>query len=288
MSDTIFVTGSTGNVGGNVLAALLEKGMKVRVDVRSKENVDLFSKRGVEVVNMDFNDPKSIESGLKGIEKVFSMTPFVPHLVELGLNFVEAAKKAGVKYIVRLSGMGADAPQPITLAGWHRAVEKAIESSGIAHTFLRPNSYMQNFIAFAADFIKTQNAFYLPQGDGKVSYVDVRDVGAVAVAALTDERHRGKAYTVTGPEALSGSEIAGIFSELTGRTINYVDVPEDAAAKGMREAGMPDALIDALLELYAINEAGYTATVSDAVEKATGRKATSFKQFANDFAAAFK
>jgi uncharacterized protein YbjT (DUF2867 family) len=288
MSETIFVTGATGNIGSNVVKELLAQGLKIRVDVRSRDKADIFVKQGIDTVAMDFNDPQSIESGLKGIEKVFSMSPLVPNMVQMGLNFVQAAKEAGVKHIVRLSGMGADAPQPITVGKWHREVEKAIEDSGIDYTFLRPNSFMQNYINYAAHTIKAQNAFYFPQGDGKMSYVDARDVAAVAATALTKEGYLRKAYTITGPEAVSNYDIANILSNVTGRTINYVDAPEEAARQGMKQAGMPDILINALMELYAVNKAGYTAEVTDAVEKVTGRKATSFSRFANDFVTAFK
>jgi uncharacterized protein YbjT (DUF2867 family) len=288
MSETIFVTGATGNIGGNVVRELLARNQKIKVDMRSKDKGEIFTKQGIATAVMDFNDPQSIEAGLAGIEKVFSMTPLVPGFIPMALNFVKAAKKAGVKHIVRLSGMGADALQPITVGKWHREIEKAIEDAGIDHTFLRPNSFMQNYINFAGHTIKTQSAFYFPQGDGKMSYVDARDVGAVAAVALTKDGHRNKAYTITGPDAVSNYDIAKILSTVTGRTINYVDVTEDAARNGMREAGVPDIMIEMLMELYAINKAGYTATVTDAVEKITGKKAISFRQFAADFAQAFK
>lgn len=288
MSEVVFVSGATGNIGSQVLKSLLSAGAKVRVDVRSKEKGTGFQKMGVEVVEMDLQNAGSIESALHGVEKAFSMSPLVPGIVEMGVNFAKAAKKAGVRYVVRSSGMGADALHPITLGKWHREAEKALENSGIPYTILRPNSFMQNYINFASQSIKNQNAFYFPQGDGKTSLVDVRDVGAVAAQLLLKGGHEGKAYTITGPTALSNHDIARIFSEVTGRTISYYDVPEEAARQAMKGLGVPDVIIESLLQLYAVNKAGHTADVTDTVEKITGKRATSFQQFAADFVGAFR
>ncbi|MBI5181466.1 MAG: SDR family oxidoreductase [Nitrospirae bacterium] len=288
MANTIFVSGATGNMGKEVVKQLVAKGARVRAGVHSKEKAGILKETGAEVVSVDLNNVKSVQTALEGVEKAFSLSPLVPNLAELSANFVKAAKLAGVKYIVRASGMGADSPQAITLGRWHREAEKTVESSGIAYTLIRPNSFMQNYINFAAHTIKSQNAFYFPQGDGKVSLIDVRDIAAVVVALLTKGGHEGKAYTLTGPEAVSNYQIAAILSRVTGRTINYVDVPEAAARQGMKEMGMPETIIEALLELYTIVKAGYTGAVSPAVEQITGRPPLSFEQFAKDHILFFK
>jgi uncharacterized protein YbjT (DUF2867 family) len=206
-------------------------------------------------------------------------------MVEMGALLVEEAKKAKVKHIVRLSVLGAGTVQ-IPIPRWHRQVEKLIEESGITYTFLRPNSFMQNFINFGYT-IKNQGAFYLPSGDSKVSYVDVRDIAAVAVKALIQNGHENKAYDITGPEVLSNHEVAEILSEVTGKKINYINVSDDDARNGMKMMGMPDWLINALIELYKITRSGFGADVSPVVEQITGRNPISFNQFAKDYAEAF-
>jgi uncharacterized protein YbjT (DUF2867 family) len=288
MSSPIFVSGATGNVGGEVVKQLVEKGMPVRAGVHSEHKAASLRNLGVEVVPVDFAETQSIVAALEGVEKAFSLSPLVPNLSEVGINFVKAARECGVKYIVRSSGLGADSPQAITLGRWHREVEKALEQSGIAYSVVRPNSFMQNYINLASPTIKSQNAFYFPQGDGEISLIDVRDVAAVVVVLLTEGGHERKSYDITGPEAISNYRIAEILSRVTGRKISYVDVPEDVARKSMKDMGMPDAIVEALLELSAIIKAGYTSAVSPAVEEITGRKATSFEQFADDFSEAFK
>lgn len=285
MTNTILVTGATGNVGSQVVQQLIAAGINPRVAVRSVKKADALKQAGAELVEMDLDKPETVQPAFEGVDKVFLVSPFVPNMVELAAILVEAAKKANLKQIVRLSALA----QPgITLSKWHGEVEKMIEDSGIPFTFLRPNGFMQNFTNSMADTIKTQNAFYMPVGDGKVSLVDTRDIAAVAVAALTNTGHEGKAYVITGPEALSNQQVASILSQVLGRTINYVDVPEDAARQGMQSAGMPDLLVNALLELYASYKAGQASTVSPAVEQVTGKTPISFEQFARDYAEVFQ
>jgi uncharacterized protein YbjT (DUF2867 family) len=124
-------------------------------------------------------------------------------------SLIEEAKKNGIKFIVKLSTMGADLEPGYTSGRLHRQVEKIIEESGIPYAFLRPNSFMQNFVTRSSQTIKNQNAFYLPAGDGKISFVDARDVAAVAVEVL-----------ITGPETLSHNQVAEILSEETDRKIS--------------------------------------------------------------------
>ncbi|MBW4665166.1 MAG: NmrA family NAD(P)-binding protein [Chroococcus sp. CMT-3BRIN-NPC107] len=210
-------------------------------------------------------------------------------MVELTAMMIEGAKRASVRHIVKLSALA----QPgIALSKWHSEMENAIAqartqdfaSSGIPFTFLRPNGFMQNFVTAMAGTIKAENAFYLNAGDGKVSFVDTRDIASVAVAALTTSGHEGQSYTITGSEALSHTQAAAILSQVLGRTINYVDVPEDAVRQGMQGAGMPEPTVNALLELYASYKAGQAAVLSPVVEQVTGKQPISFEQFVKDYA----
>jgi len=281
MSNTILVTGATGNVGSQVVQQLIASGVTPRVAVRSINKAESLTKAGAEPVEMDLNRPETVQSALTGVDKVFLVSPFVPNMVELTAILIEAAKRANVQQIVKLSALA----QPgIALSKWHSEMESAITSSGISFTFLRPNGFMQNFINAMAETIKSDNAFYLNAGDGKVSFVDTRDIASVAVAALITSGHEGQSYTITGAEALSHAETAAILSQVLGRTINYVDVPEDFVRQGMQGAGIPEPTVNALLELYASYKAGQAATVSPVVEQVTGKQPISFEQFVKDYA----
>jgi uncharacterized protein YbjT (DUF2867 family) len=212
--------------------------------------------------------------------------PFGPDRAAQAEAFVAAARAVGVERLVRQSAIGAGTG-PITFARWHGQVDDLIAGAGLAATVLRPTSFMQNYVNYAATTIRSQGAFYLPHGDCKVSVIDARDVAAVGVAALTEEGHAGKTYDLTGPQALSDREIAAILSEVLGWTITYHNVPDEAARAAMGELGLPDVLADALLELYGIERAGYVATITPTVEQVTGRPAHSFVAFAHDYRAAF-
>ena len=287
MSEIILVTGATGKIGSHVVKQLEAAGARVRAAVHSTNRASAMRANGTEQVEVELADRRSVAAALEGVAKLFVLLPLVPNLADLAGNVVEEAKKAGVKYIIHSSGMGADAPQPITLASWHRQAEEALRGSGIPHTILRPNSFMQNYVHFAGATIRSQNAFYLPCGDGRVSLVDVRDIAAVAASLLTKGGHEGRAYNVTGPEALSNYEVASIFSDVLGRGIAYVDVSEGQARHGMTDAGLPGWLVTVLLELYALQKAGYGAEVSSAVELITGRRPINFESFVRDHADAF-
>jgi len=288
MTDTILVLGATGNVGSQVVKELVEAGANVRAGVRSPQKAAALESDKVSLAEFDTNKPDTFDTAFADVDKVFLITPLIPNLVEVQTNLVAAAKKAGVKHIVKLSGMGAEVEPGVTMTRWHRAVEKAIEASGMSFTFVRPNGFMQNYSNFSGQTIKAGNAFYLPMGNGKVSHIDVRDIAAVAAVALTQDGHTGKAYEVTGPAAISNAEIAEIISTVVGRKINSVDVPEDAARQEMQKLGMPDSLVEANLELYGVYKAGYAAEVTPTVEQVTGKKTISFEQFAQDFITAFK
>lgn len=288
MTNTILVLGATGNVGSQVVKQLSAIGANVRAAVRSPRKAEALKGNGVSLTEFDTDKPETVQAAFQGVDKVFLLTPLLPNMVELSANLVEAAKKAGVKHIVKSSGMGAEAEPGITVTRWHRQTEKAIEASGIAFTFVRPNGFMQNYANFSGPSIKTQNAFYLPVGDGKVSYIDARDIASVATVALTQQGHEGKAYEITGSEALSNQEIAEIISQAVSRKINYVDVSEDAARSEMKQAGMPEVLVEATVELYDLYKAGYASEVTPAVEQVTGKKPISFEQFVRDYVDAFK
>ncbi|MDX5438258.1 MAG: hypothetical protein LPK03_13730 [Pontibacter sp.] len=127
----------------------------------------------------------------------------------------------------------------------------------------------------------------MPVGDGKVSYIDTRDIAAVAVEVLLSDEHKGKVYELTGPEALSHHEMAALLGETTGKQVDFVDVPEEAAREAMMSYHTPSSIADALLELYAAYKSGKSAMVTEAVQQVTGRPPHSFRQFAKDYQECF-
>jgi len=234
-----------------------------------------------EIVHVDYAKPETVHAALNGVEAVFTATPYAL-LPEVEVDLVAAAKKAGVKTIVKLSGQGADS-NPTSP---HGAVEVAVKNSGLAYTFLRPNFFMQNYVESAAATIKDHGAFYEPADDGKSSYIDTRDIASVAVKALTEKAYNGKGYTLNGGEALSRSEVAAEISKVASKPVKYVNVDDAALRKAM--AGTPQKLVDLMSVLMGYVRAGYTADTKSDLEAALGRKPITFAQFANDHASAWK
>ncbi len=285
MEKTVLVTGATGTVGRDVAKLLSKKGAAVRAGVRDQAKARKQFGADIALATFDFEDAASFPGALKGIEKVFLLPPLMPNQVEVANAFVDAAKLAGVRHIVKLSAIGADASPPYTFGKWHAASDQHVRESGLAFTFLRPNSFMQNFINY---FPPRDGTIYLPWGNGKASFVDSRDIAAVAAEALTSDEHAGKTYTLTGPAALGIAEVASILSETAGREINYVDVPESAARDGMLQAGLPQWQVEPLLELHVTNKQNRWTAVTADVEKVTGKAATAFAQFVRDHADSFR
>jgi len=280
----ILITGASGNVGREVLKQAAAAKLSIRSAYLSADKAK-EAPLGVETVLMDYAKPITIRAALEGIEKVFLVGPPAPNVAELEGSFANEAIKSGVKHIVKLSALGG---RKAIFPSLHRDSEEKIESLGIPYTFLRPNGFMQNFVNYNSSTIKTQNAFYAAQGNGAVSHIDIRDIASVAVKVLSGSGHEGKAYSLTGPEGLTNAQVAGKLSRVLGRIIHYVDVPPDDFQKSLLSAGVPEWSANALLDLQRLYREGGASSVDPAVEQLTGRKATSFDDFAYDYSVAFQ
>lgn len=282
MPETILVTGATGTVGSALVRALSNRDVCVRAGVHSIIKGDRLRHLNpdVQLVELDFARPDTLTVALTGADRAFLITPFSEDQVEASQRFIDAARAAGVRQVVRLSAMGAEAEPGIQLGRWHRAAEQYLAQSGLSYVVLRPNSFMQNFITYQGQSIREQGAIYQPLDDARLSYIDVFDVAEVAAAVLTADvaQHHGRAYSLTGPAAVSNHEVAAAIGQAAGRPVQYVPVPEESARQAMQ--GAPQWMIDCLMELNAVGRAGHAATVSPDVEHITGRPPRSVQEFA--------
>jgi uncharacterized protein YbjT (DUF2867 family) len=285
MSKPILVTGATGTIGRDVARLLSENGVSVRAGVRDQAKARKQFGSNIALAPFDFENEKAFSKALDGVEKVFLLPPLLPNQLEVMNTFVDAAKRAGVRHIVKLSAIGVDDETQPKAVKWHGANERHIRESGVAFTFLRPNSFMQNFITY---FAPRNGAIYLPWGNGTASFVDTRDIASVAAKALTSDGHGGRIYTLTGPATLGIAEVALILSEVTGREFKYVDVPEAAARDGMLQAAVPQWQVELVLELHAVNKQNRWSSVTSDIEKVTGTPPTDFAQFGRDHADKFR
>jgi len=280
----ILITGASGNVGKEVLKQIVQTGAQVRAAFQSVSKA-LAVPAGVEIVTLDFNQPETLRTALENVNRVFLVGPPTAQLPMLEQKAVDVIAQSDVRQLVKLSAMGSrDAIFPRQ----HAESEAYIQASGVPYTFLRPNGFMQNMANYNAPTINTQNAFYGTEGDGRVSQIDVRDVAAVAVKALTEDGHVGKAYTLTGPEALTNGQIAQILSDAIGREIKFVNLQPAQLKGALLSAGVPEWSADALLDLQRLYREGKAATVTRDVEQILGRKPISFPEFARDYKGAFE
>jgi uncharacterized protein YbjT (DUF2867 family) len=282
----ILVTGASGSVGGAVLAEVARSGQKYRAMYRSKADA-AKAPAGTDVVIADFADKGSLATALRGVESVYLVCSPIPDLVQLESNAVEASEAAGVRRVVLNSALGAG-DYGKSFPSWHRKVEDKLKATKMAHCILRPNSFMQNVLAFYAPSIRAQGAFYSGMGSARVSFLDVKDIAAVAAKALQGSAHDGKTYELNGPEALTYPELADKISRQTGVAARYVDIPVDAQRKAMLDQGMPEWQVNALLDLQVYYTAGAGGTVDGLLEKLLGRRPMTMDQFLKENTSEFR
>jgi uncharacterized protein YbjT (DUF2867 family) len=282
----ILITGASGSVGKAVLQEAIRKESKVRAMYRSKEEA-AKAPPGCEAVLADYADKQSLRKALNGVTSVYVVCSPIPQLVELESNMVDACKEAGVRHVVQNSALGAG-DYSKSFPSWHRKVEDKLKATGMSYTILRPNGFLQNIVAYNAPSIRAQGVFYAAMSDAKVCYLDVGDIAVVAVKALRGGAHTGKTYELNGPEAISNQELAKRISKVTGRTVNYVDIPESAQREAMLGLGMPEWQVTALLELQQYYKQGGGARTDGLLQKLIERAPVTLDQYLRDNAREFR
>jgi uncharacterized protein YbjT (DUF2867 family) len=281
----ILITGATGNNGREILRRLSGRGLPIRAMVR-KPNTWIEAMPDVNCVVADFDNETSLQKAIAGVDRAFLVTNSSERVEEQQTRFVRAAQTAGVKHIVYLSQLHASADSPLRFLRYHAAIEDALHSSGMAWTSLRPNLYMQGLLMIGKS-IASEGRFYAPAVDCRVSVVDVRDIADAAVSALTEDGHSGKVYNLTGPQALTFTEMASLLTQALGKPVSYVDIPEGAMRAALGKSGMPEWQADGLIEDFAHYRRNEATEISTGVEKVTGHLPTSFEHFARDFREGF-
>ena len=282
----ILVTGASGSVGKTVLQEVSKSGAKHRAMYRS-EGESAKAPVGTETVIADFAKKETLASALKGVDSVYLVCSPIPELVELESNMIDACVAAGVKQVVLNSAMGAG-DYDKSFPSWHRKVEEKLKSTRLGWTILRPNSFHQNVVAFFAPTIRTQGVFYSSMKDSRNSFIDVRDIAAVASRVLAGGAHLGKIYELNGPEALNYTELAEKISKLAGHEVNYVDIPLEAQRKAMMDQQTPEWLVTALLQLQEYYLSGKGGEVDGVVQGLLGRPAIRIEQFLAEVAGEFR
>jgi uncharacterized protein YbjT (DUF2867 family) len=285
-TNTVLVTGATGNTGSVLLRLLEERGVKARAMIRHERDIDRLGSASTSAVIGDFDDADSIAAALEGVDSAYLVTPSSANAEAQQIRFAELAAAANVKHLVKLSQFAADEASPVRFLRYHGAVERRIRELGLSYTFLRPNLYFQGFLAFRA-MIANEGRFFAPIGEARVSAVDVRDIALVAAAALTEPGHVGKTYTITGPASVSHAEIARVIGEAIGREVTFVDVAPEDFSGALKKLGAPTWQVEGLVEDYAHYARGEAAEALPTVREVTGSEPRDVTAFARDYASAF-
>jgi len=284
----ILVTGATGLNGKELLRRLSAKGIAVRALVRNPAKAAaLAALPKVEIVQGDMARGETLALALHDIDRAMLISSSAPDMLEVQSNFIDAARKAGVKHVVKLSGIMPELDSAFRFARMHGEIEKRLEASGMAFTHLRAGEFMPAYFR-QVPAIVAKGAMFLPMEDARIASIDVGDIAEIAADVLTHSGHEGKTYPLTGPEALTMTQVAEKLSAATGKTIRYVDVPPEAARQAQLGAGMPPYLADALFELFAERRNGKEARVWPDAGALLGRPPTSFDEFARRNAAVFR
>jgi uncharacterized protein YbjT (DUF2867 family) len=278
MTGKILVVGATGHVGTPLVEALVARGAEVKAASRHASPV-----AGATPVHFDFADEESLVHALEGVDRAFILAPTGQlDVVSLLTPLIGAAIDRRVKIVLQ-TVIGVDADDSIP----YRQIEIALERAAPTFVILRPNWFADNFHTYWLNDIRN-GAIAVPAGGGKSSFIDVRDIAASAAAALTTDRFDGRAFNLTGPEALGYRDAAEILSKVAGRSIGYRPVDDETFVAHLIDAGLPEAHARVLAAIFQPVRAGETAEVTDAVRELTGKAPRSLETYARDHAELFK
>ena len=284
----ILVTGATGLNGSELVRRLSAKGIPSRALVRNPAKAQpLESLPNVEVVEGDMARPDSLTDALRGVERAMLISSSDQTMVEVQSSFIDAARRAGVQHIVKLSGIIPELDSPFRFARMHAEIEKRLEASGVAYTHLRAGEFMPSYFRQVPSIV-ARGVMALPMADARIASVDIGDIAEVAIAVLTTSGHEGKTYPLTGPESLTMADVAAKLSAAIGKPVRYVDVPPEDARQARLASGMPPYLAEGLDELFAERRKGKESTVWPTIQDVFGWAPTSFDEFARRNAAIFR
>jgi uncharacterized protein YbjT (DUF2867 family) len=271
MTDTILVTGATGNVGSLLVDLLQARDVHLRTLPRQPRPMDRAT----------------LATVTDGVDAVFLACGNVPEQVDFECALIDQAAQAGVRRIVKLSARGADPDASPAYWRWHAQIEQHLRASGVPAVVLQPSFLMSNLFA-ATEHVREQGMLFAPAADARISMIHPGDVAAVAAVALTTDGHDGSTYVLTGPEAITYTQVAADLSAAIGRPVGYAAIPPEAAREALLAAGLPDFVVAQLLEIFAALRRSEQTVTSDTVQRLTGWAPQTFATWSTTYADAFR
>jgi len=285
------VFGAKGKVGIELLNILSGQGIHCRAITRNLNNVPALPH--VTWMGGDLSDLPSVYNLVAGSDTVFLNTDFAPNMVEMQEEVIHAARQTGVKHIIRLSYglLPADVLQQANspVHAQHIQIDEILMNSGLPWTILRPSGFMQNWLYELAAVIKTERKIYEAQGDGKLPYIDTRDIAEIiATVFMQPEKHSNKIYELTGSEPVNFYQVAEAISQAIGEKVTYIPETREATVQRLAKKRYPDWAIELLLFFAHNQQQGKLAYTTDTVKEILGKPARTIYSFAKDHTEWFK
>jgi uncharacterized protein YbjT (DUF2867 family) len=272
--ETVLVVGASGTVGSELTQQLAAQGYKVLAATSKNPGQ---AKNGIEQVHLDLATGLGIDKAFDGVDRAFLLSPpGYADQYKLLAPLIQEAKRRRLKKVVLMTAMGANAVETSPF----RRAEIELEKSGVPYNIIRPSWFMQNFNTFWIQGIREQGKIQLPAGAGKASFIDARDIAAVAAALLTSDALNNRDFDLTGPQALDHSDVAQEISKATGRKVVYEEIAPEVLKNGLVSAGLPEDYVDFLIMIFGFLRAGYSAGITDSVERILGRAPGDFRSYA--------
>ena len=285
---SILVTGVTGLAGSEVIREFVRRKYPVRALVRNREKARaLEAFPTVHIVEGDMTNPDSLSQAFEGIDRILMISSSTPDMADTQIEFIDAAKKAGIKHIIKFSGLSAaDINSSFIFADLHAKAERHLENSGLAWTHLRPSQFMTEYLR-EVPTILAHNALFLPLQDAKLVPVDVMDIAKVAFILLTTEGHENKIYAMSGPEALDMKQIAEHISNAIDQPVYHVSISLEERKQALLGVGIPPFFVDVLDAQARERLKGAESVLHTETHAVLGIKPTPFAEFAKRNASTF-
>jgi len=236
---------------------------------------------GCERRAFSYGDIEQVASAMAGIDGLFLLVPFDEQMVAWSEQVVAEAVRQGVKFIVRLSGLGAAVDCASAMGALHGQIDERVRASGIDYCILRCNSFMQNFTGHYGGMIRRHRLIALPEGDARSCFIDTADIAAVAARIFRESQlHSGQVYDLTGPEALTNAEAADIISSVITEPVVYRAVSDEQTGNSYRKLGLSPWHIATLMSLSRYIRQGHAAQSTETVQQILGRPPADFRSFA--------
>lgn len=292
MNPEILITGATGTTSQLVIQHLVKKNVKVRAMVHTlDERSEALKASGVEVFQGDFLDLNSLRAALEGIKKAYFCYPFKNYLPKAAGYFAKAARENGTELVVAMSQMNVHEGSSSPATQNHMIAEEILDWAGIGAVHIRPALFAWNYLSMAGATVATEGKFYFPLPEAQYTIVHPEDIAEAVVQILLSEdpaNHIGQRYLLSGGELFTGSKVASLIGEVTGKEIEYIPIPVEVWTEAMKkDPYINDFLAEHLSEFSKDIAAGRFTIVNNTVKELTGHPPRTFREYLEGHKAVF-